>query len=60
MTQISDCDIVFSFNKASIADASIPPWTIKCKGQTHYVNHVSSTAAWSTKNTPAYEGGYQV
>jgi hypothetical protein len=44
--------VVFHFNKASIGDASIPPWVLKVKGQTHYVWHVSSTASWSTKETP--------
>ena len=27
-------------------------WVVKCKGETHYVNHVTSTAPWSTKETP--------
>jgi hypothetical protein len=47
-----DCDITFSFNKASIADPTIPPWTIKAKGQTFYCNHVTANAPWSTKETP--------
>ena len=52
MLQLENCDIIFHFNKASITDPSIPPWVVKVKGQTFYVNHVTSTAAWSTKETP--------
>ena len=45
-------DIVFHFNKKHLEDRSIPPWVLKASGQTYYVNHVTSTAAWSTKETP--------
>jgi len=27
-------------------------WVIKAKGETHYVNHVTSQVGWSTKETP--------
>lgn len=53
--QFKNCDTTFSFNKASLADASIPPWTLKIKGESFYVNHVTSTATWSTKETPLNE-----
>ena len=50
--RLDDCDIVFHFNKASIGNPDIPPWTLKAKGQTFYVNHLTSSAPWSTKETP--------
>ncbi len=52
MLQLENCDITFSFNKASIADPSIPPWTLKVKGQTYYVNHVTFNCPCTTKETP--------
>lgn len=56
MLRIENCDtIIFHFNKASLADPTIPPWTIKAKGESYYVQHVTSTASWSTKETPANE-----
>ena len=47
--------IVFHFNKASLIDITIPMWTIKHKGQTYYVNHVSSKIGFETKETPNNE-----
>ena len=47
-----DKRIVFHFNKASLGNSDIPPWTIKAKGQTHYVWHLESTIGFSTKETP--------
>ena len=47
--------IVLSFNKAHNTDQSIPPWILKCKGQTHYVKHVNATVGFSTKETPDSE-----
>lgn len=44
--------MVFHFNKASIQDPSVPMWVVKAKGETYYVNHVTATAPWSTKETP--------
>lgn len=49
---LKNCNIIFSFNKASITDASIPTWILKTKGETYYVWHVESSAPWSTKETP--------
>lgn len=50
--QLENCDITFSFNKAHLQDPTIPMWMLKCKGQTFYVNHVTSDCPWSTKETP--------
>lgn len=44
--------VVFHFNKASIADPSVPPWVLKSRGQTHYVWHFESLVGFSTKETP--------
>lgn len=44
--------IVFHFNKASLGDPSIPPWTIKSRGETHYVWHLEAEVGFSTKETP--------
>jgi hypothetical protein len=27
-------------------------WVLKTKGQTYYVNHVTSNVGWTTKETP--------
>lgn len=53
--RIENCDITFSFNKASIVDPSIPAWTLKAKGQTFYVKHVDFDCPCSTKETPSNE-----
>ena len=50
--KITNTDIIFSFNKASIGNPDIPPWTLKCKGQTYYCWHITSDAPWNTKETP--------
>jgi hypothetical protein len=46
--------IIFHFNKAHLTDPSIPMWTIKHKGQTYYVNHVTMDPGigFKTKETP--------
>jgi len=44
--------VVFHFNKQSLIDTTIPPWVVKAKGQTFYVQHVECNAPWSTKETP--------
>ena len=43
---------MFHFNKAHIADQTIPMWVLKTQGQTLYVNHVECNVPWSTKETP--------
>lgn len=50
-------DIIFHYNKLNITDSTIPPWVIKYKGETHYVNHldVMNNVQWSTKETPNNE-----
>lgn len=47
--------VVFHYNKAHNQDQSIPPWVIKHKGQTYYVNHLDSKVGFSTKETPDNE-----
>lgn len=46
--------IIFHFNKATLTDATIPMWTIKHRGQTYYVNHVTVEpgVGFKTKETP--------
>ena len=43
---------MFHFNKAHLMDNKIPMWVLKTKGETYYVNHVTSNVSWSTKETP--------
>ena len=47
-------EIVFHFNKKHIQDETIPMWVVKCRGDTHYVDHVdvSPGIGFSTKETP--------
>lgn len=58
MKQIMNCEtedrIIFHFNKAHLTDSSIPMWTIKHRGQTYYVNHmtVEPGIGFRTKETP--------
>lgn len=47
--------VVFHFNKQHNTDQSIPPWVIKHKGQSYYVNHLDSKVGFSTKETPDNE-----
>ncbi len=44
--------IVFHFNKASIGNPEIPPWTLKTRGQTFYAWHMESAIGFSSKETP--------
>lgn len=46
--------IIFHFNKAHLADPTIPMWTIKHRGTTYYVNHVTVEPGigFKTKETP--------
>ena len=45
---------MFHFNKKHIQDSTIPMWVVKCRGDTHYVDHVdvSPGIGFSTKETP--------
>lgn len=45
-------ELVFHFNKKHLEDDTIPMWVVKCKGESYYVNHVSCSLPWSTKETP--------
>ena len=45
-------DVVFHFNKKHLEDQTIPMWVLKFHGETLYVNHVSCSIPWSTKETP--------
>jgi len=52
MTEIFCDEIVFHFNKKHLEDPDVPMWTLKSRGQTLYVNHVTCQCPWSTKETP--------
>jgi hypothetical protein len=45
---------VFHFNKKHIQNSTIPMWVVKCRGDTHYVDHVDVLPGigFSTKETP--------
>lgn len=46
---------MFHFNKKHNEDPhNIPPWVVKCKGESFYVNHmtISPGIGFSTKETP--------
>lgn len=46
--------IIFHYNKKHNEDINIPPWIIKCRGESHYVNHITvqSGCGFCTKETP--------
>ena len=44
--------MVFHFNKKHLEDPEIPMWVLKAKGESYYVNHVTCSVPWSTKETP--------
>lgn len=46
-------ECVFHFNKKHLEDPNIPMWVLKFNGnRTLYINHLTSTVPWSTKETP--------
>lgn len=47
--------IIFHFNKAMLTDPTIPMWTVKHKGESHYVDHLDSAIGFRTKETPDNE-----
>lgn len=49
-----DTVIVFHFNKKHIEDQTVPPWTLKVKGESYYVWHltVEPGIGFTTKETP--------
>ena len=46
--------IIFHYNKKHSEDVSIPPWMIKFKGKTYYINHldIMPGVGFSSKETP--------
>jgi hypothetical protein len=46
--------IIFHYNKHHNEDTSTPPWIIKCKGNTYYINHMDILPGigFSTNETP--------
>lgn len=44
--------MVFHFNKKHLEDPTIPMWVVKSQGKTYYVNHVTCSLPWTTKETP--------
>lgn len=50
--QVTNTDVIFSFNKKHLEDPSIPMWVLKMKGQSYYTHHVDCRKGWSTKETP--------
>lgn len=46
--------IIFHYNKHHNVDTSTPPWIIKCKGITYYINHMDifPGIGFSTNETP--------
>jgi len=52
MTEMICDDVVFHFNKKNLEDPTVPMWVIKARGQTMYVNHVTCSIPWTTKETP--------
>jgi hypothetical protein len=55
MVELACKDAVFHFNKKHLEDPTIPMWTIKTGGKSYYINHLTSTVPWSTKETPGNE-----
>jgi len=47
-------EIVFHYNKHHNIDVMTPPWIVKFKGKTYYINHfdVLPNVGFSTKETP--------
>jgi hypothetical protein len=43
---------VFHFNKGHLANPEIPMWVLKTKSESYYVNHVTASCSWTTKETP--------
>lgn len=52
MIEIAAKQAIFHFNKKHLSDATIPPWVVKCNGETFYLNHVTCAMPWSTKESP--------
>jgi hypothetical protein len=47
---IEDCRTIdFHFNKGSLEYTFLPMWTLKTKGMTFYINHISCNSPWDTR-----------
>jgi len=47
---IAECPIIdLHFNKASLEFPQIPKWTLKTKGKTYYIHHITANIPWSTR-----------
>lgn len=55
MLELACKEAVFHFNKHHLKDPTTPMWTIKAKGKSYYVNHVTANMPWSTKESPDNE-----
>lgn len=51
MIELACKEVDFHFNKKHLEDPEIPMWVIRTKGKSYYVNHVTSTVSWSTKES---------
>jgi hypothetical protein len=45
-------NIDFHFNKKHLEFPQVPPWILKAKGRTYYINHLECTIPWSTRERP--------
>lgn len=52
MIELACKEAVFHFNKKHLEDPAVPMWTVKAQGKTYYVQHVTSSIPWTTKETP--------
>ncbi len=52
-----DTRIIVHYNRIHNTNQEIPPWVIKAKGETYYINHidVEKNVGFSTKETPDSE-----
>ena len=47
-------EVIFHYNKKHNEDVSVPPWIIKFKGKTYYINHfdIMPGVGFTSKETP--------
>lgn len=52
--QFEKAPVIFHYNKKHNEDQSVPPWVLKVKGHSFYVNHfdIMPNVGFSTKETP--------
>lgn len=47
---LGECHAIdLHFNKFSLEATDFPKWTIKAKGKTYYIHHITANAPWSTR-----------